>query len=179
MTTTSRRIDNGFLENERSLKGVGMTTVTDHQHDSDRPSATGRGPTRPAWQVGAQAVVGLVALLTLMLAAFAWPATHIAPRDLPIGLAAPDPVAAQIEQGLTRGAPDAFKITRVTDRTEAERLIRDRTIYGAIVVGADGASVLTASAASPAVAQMLGQLATNLGQAFGQQPQIVDVVPLP
>ena len=157
-----------------------MATVTDHPHNSDRPNATGRvHPTRPAWQVGAQAVLGLAVLLTLMLAAFAWPATQIAPRDLPIGLAAPDPVAAQIEQGLARGAEDALKITRVADRTEAERLIRDRAIYGAIVVGADGAAVLTASAASPVVAQVLGQLAINLGQAFGQQPQIIDVVPLP
>jgi hypothetical protein len=157
-----------------------MATVTDHPHDSDRPNATERVlSTHPAWQIGAQAVVGLTVLLTLMLAAFAWPATNIAPRDLPIGLAAPDPVAAQIEKGLASGAADALEVTRVADRAEAERLIRDREIYGAIVVGADGAAVLTASAASPVVAQLLGQLATNLGQAFGQQPQIVDVVPLP
>ena len=114
-----------------------------------------------------------------MLAAFAWPATNITPRDLPIGLAAPDPVAAQIEKGLASGAENAVDVTRVADRAEAERLIRDREIYGAIVIGPDGAAVLTASAASPVVAQLLGQLATNLGQAFGQPAQIVDVVPLP
>ncbi len=157
-----------------------MATVTDHPHDSDRPSAIqGAHSSRPAWQIGVQAVVGLTVLLTLMLAAFAWPATNIAPRDLPIGLAAPDPVAAQIEKGLASGAENAVDVTRVADRAEAERLIRDREIYGAIVIGPDGAAVLTASAASPVVAQLLGQLATNLGQAFGQPAQIVDVVPLP
>jgi hypothetical protein len=133
----------------------------------------------PAWLAGAQAVVGLTALLTVVLIAFVWPATNLAPRDLPVGLAAPDAVAGQIEQGLNKGAEGALEITRVADRAEAERLIRDREIYGAIVVDPSGASVLTASAASPVVAQLLGQLAGGLGQAFGQQPQVVDVVPLP
>ena len=106
-----------------------------------------------------------------MLAAFAWPATNIAPRDLPIGLAAPDPVAAQIEKGLASGAADALEVTRVADRAEAERLIRDREIYGAIVVDADGAAVLTASAASPVVAQLLGQLATNWVRLSASSPR--------
>lgn len=151
--------------------------TTKNQQDADPALASGHA--RSGWRAGAAAVVGLAALLTVMLAAFAWPATSVAARDLPVGLAAPDPVAAQIQQGLSNRAADALEITRVSDRTEAERLIRDRTIYGAIVVDASGPSVLTASAASPAVAQILGQLAGSLGQAFGQQPQIVDVVPLP
>jgi hypothetical protein len=156
--------------------------VTDATDDSSPVPDSGPGSAHrahPAWLAGAQAVVGLTALLTLVLVAFVWPATNLAPRDLPVGLAAPDPVAAQIEQGLSRGAEGALEITRVTDRAEAERLIRDREIYGAIVVDASGASVLTASAASPVVAQLLGQLAGGLGQAFGQQLQVVDVVPLP
>ena len=156
-----------------------MATTNDDLHDPDRATPSPAHPARPLWLLGAQAVVGLAALLTLMLTAFAWPAANIAPRDLPIGLTAPDPVAAQIEQGLSKGAEGALEITRVADRTEAELLIRDRTIYGAIVVDPTGASVLTASAASPVVAQILGQLANSLGQAFGRQPQIVDVVPLP
>ena len=156
-----------------------MATANDDLHDPDRSTPSRAHPTRPVWLLGAQAVVGLAVLLTLMLTAFAWPAANIAPRDLPIGLAAPDPVAAQIEQGLSRGAEGALEISRVADRTEAERLIRERAIYGAIVVDPTGASMLTASAASPVVAQLLGQLANNLGLAFGQQLQIVDVVPLP
>ena len=167
------------MENERSLDKPDVA-VTDTSIESGEPPADGPGhPGHPVWLVGAQAVVGLTVLLTLVLAAFVWPATNIAPRDLPVGLAAPDPLAGQIEQGIGRGAEGALQITRVADRAEAERLIRDREIYGAIVVDSSGASVLTASAASPVVAQLLGQLANSLGQAFGQQPQIVDVVPLP
>jgi hypothetical protein len=173
--------ENESVENERSLKDTDMA-VTDTSDDSSPATDSGTGSTHrthPAWLAGAQAVVGLTALLTLVLVAFVWPATNLAPRDLPVGLAAPDPVAAQIEQGLSKGAEGALAITRVADRAEAERMIRDREIYGAIIVDSSGGSVLTASAASPAVAQLLGQLASNLGQAFGQQLQVVDVVPLP
>ena len=167
------------MENERSLDESDVA-VTDTSTESDQPPAADSiHPAHPAWLVGAQAVVGLAALLTLVLVAFVWPAANIAPRDLPVGLAAPDRIAGQIEQGLSTGAEGALEITRVVDRAEAERMIRDREIYGAIVVDDSGASVLTASAASPVVAQLLGQLANSLGQAFGQQPQIVDVVPLP
>jgi hypothetical protein len=124
-------------------------------------------------------VVGLATALTLMLAAFAWPAVNIAPRDLPIGLVAPDPAAAQIEKGLNSGGTGAFQITRIADRAGAEQQIRDRVIYGAVVVSQSGPEVLTASAASPVVAQILGQIANSLGQATGQQPRITDVVPQP
>ena len=167
------------MENERSVKGSDPILTEGSTESAPAPADDPVRSAHPAWLAGAQAVVGLTLLLTLVLVAFVWPATQIAPRDLPVGLAAPDQVAAQIEQGLNRGAEGALEITRVADRAEAERLIRDREIYGAIVVDPGGASVLTASAASPAVAQILGQLANGLGQAFGQQPQIVDVVPLP
>jgi len=55
-------------------------------------------------------------------------------------------------------------------------------VYGAVVLGDGPPMVLTASAASPAIAQALGQLATTLGTqtptaATGER--VVDVVPAP
>jgi hypothetical protein len=157
-----------------------MTSVThDLPHSQRSETAPPAHSDRAGWQLGVAVVVGLAAVLTLMLAAFAWPAANLAPRDLPIGLVAPDPVAAQLEQGLNRGGTNAFQITRIADRTGVEQQIRERAIYGAVIVSQQGAEVLTASAASPAVAQILGQIATSLGQATGLQPQITDVVPQP
>lgn len=128
----------------------------------------------------AAVVTLLTVVLTVLLIAFAWPATRSAPRDLPIAIAAPAPVAAQITTALNGAMPGAFELKTEADRDAAVEAIKDREVYGAIVVGAKGPEVLTASAASPAVAQILTQLATRLGR---QQPgtviPVTDVVPVP
>ena len=55
--------------------------------------------------------------------------------------------------------------------------LRDRDGYAAFVLGPTGVTLHTASAASPAVAQLLSQAARQLGGATGQPVQVVDVVP--
>jgi hypothetical protein len=132
-----------------------------------------------AWGHVAGAVLGLTALLSLLLTAFAWPAVNTEPRDVPIAIAAPQQVAAQIEQGLSQAGEDAFEVTVVENRAAAVRLIEDRGVYGAIVATPQGGEVLTASAASPAVDQALRQVATGMGAADGTSVQVTDVVPLP
>ena len=130
------------------------------------------------WGPLAGVILGLTALLSLLLTAFAWPASNSAPRDLPVAVAAPEPVAAEIEQGLARAGADAFDVTVVGDRAAAVGAIEDREAYGAVVAGPRGAEVLTASAASPAVAQILTQMAAGIGSAEGTA-QVTDVVPTP
>jgi hypothetical protein len=133
----------------------------------------------PWAHVGA-VILGLTALLTLILTAFAWPASNTEPRDLPIGIAAPAAASAQVEQGLVEAAgPDAFDISHLDGEAAAVEAIDDRDIYGAILVDARGSEVLTASAASPTVAQLLGQIAANLPTADGSRVPVTDVVPLP
>jgi hypothetical protein len=104
--------------------------------------------------------VVLVPLLAgLALAAFAWPATRLAPRDPPIGVVAPAAAGDAIEQRLARDG-EAVEVHRFTDQAAARAAIADRDVYGAIVVAPDGTSVLTAPAASPLVAQLLQQTAS-------------------
>ena len=94
------------------------------------------------------AVVVLVPVLAaLALWAFAWPASRIAPRDLPLGVAGPAAAAAQVERQLERHE-GAFEIHRYADEASAREAIKDREIYGAFVATPDGPKVLTASAAS-------------------------------
>jgi hypothetical protein len=70
-------------------------------------------------------------------------------------------------------------VRRVDERAAAVRLIESREVYGAIVAGPDGSEVLTASAGSPVVAQLLSQVASGMAAAEGQAIEVTDVVPLP
>jgi hypothetical protein len=125
------------------------------------------------------AVVVLVPLLAaLALWAFAWPAARTAPRDLPLGVAGPASVTAQMEKQL-RQHEGAFEIHRYADEAAARAAIADRTVYGAVVVTAQGPELLTASAASPVVAQLLQQAVGRQATASGTEVRTADVVPAP
>ena len=100
---------------------------------------------------GSRALVAVVVLVPLLaglaLAAFAWPAARLAPRDLPIGVVAPAAAGDAIEQRLARDG-DAVEVHRFADPASARAAIADRDVYGAIVVAPDGTTVLTAPAGS-------------------------------
>lgn len=104
---------------------------------------------------------GLAAALiqAIMLIAFAWPATNIKPRELPIAVTGPQ--AAAVSRQLAEHDADAFDIRTVADESAARAAIADRDVYGAIVTGGQPV-VLIASAASPAVAQQLSAIAQQL-----------------
>ncbi|MDX2547715.1 ABC transporter permease [Streptomyces sp. WI04-05B] len=128
------------------------------------------------------AVVVLVPLLvTLALWAFAWPAARLAPRDLPLGVAGPAAAVTQVEQQLSTHE-GAFEIHRYADEAAARDAVENRTVYGAVIVTAQGPKLLTASAASPVVAQLLQQAVAEQAVRSGgpgAQVRTVDVVPAP
>ncbi|MFE9014939.1 ABC transporter permease [Streptomyces cyaneofuscatus] len=126
----------------------------------------------------AVAVVLLIPLVvTLALWAFAWPAARIAPRDLPVGVAgaasAADQLGRQFEQ-----REGAFEVHRFDDEAAAREAIEDRVVYGAVVAGPEGPHVLTATAASPVVAQLLREAVTTAAPE-GARVQVTDVVAAP
>ncbi|WP_416069305.1 ABC transporter permease [Streptomyces alfalfae] len=116
-------------------------------------------------------------LAALALWAFAWPAARTAPRDLPLGVAgaatAADPIARQLA-----ARDGAFEIHRYADEAAARSAIEDRTVYGAVVATQRGPKLLTATAASPVVAQLLEQ-AVRQQAPQGAPAPTVDVVPAP
>lgn len=149
-------------------------------------------------------VIGVPILVAVMLSLFAWPSSQLEPRELPLGVAGPAPVAGMIEDGLAKQAgEDAFDVHTYADQAEARAAIEDREVYGAIVGSPTGITVLTASGASPMVAQLLQQASVEMaanapappGQPAGQPadqpggqpggqpagppaaPKLVDVVP--
>jgi hypothetical protein len=129
-------------------------------------------------------VVGLVALLSVALSvlitAFGWPAARSEPREVPLVVAGPESAVAPIQERLAQVAGDAFDVTTVSDRDAAVAAIEDREAYGAIVAGRSGPEVLTASAASYTVAQLLDQLAeTMAAEPAAGTPRVTDVVSAP
>ena len=159
-------------------------SVTDTQHptspgpaEAPTPDAAGPGPANhlDGRRGLVAAVVAVPVILTVLLIAFGWAAAEIAPRHLPIGVAGPAELTTAFTAGERPGRPGALALTPYEVRADAEAAIRDREIYGAISLEPEGAVVLTATGASPLVAQMLTQMASEL--AAGSAPQVVDVVP--
>ena len=132
----------------------------------------GHVSTRRFGKLAAGAVV-FAAAAALALAAFTWPMARLEPRDLPIAVAGPPEAASALERRLAEHG-NAFDIRRYADEAAARRAIEERDVYGALVVSAQMTTLLTASAASPLVAQLLEQA---LGPAAPAAARVVDVVP--
>ncbi|WP_431784056.1 ABC transporter permease [Streptomyces chumphonensis] len=137
----------------------------------------GRGPDGGTRRRLVAVLVAAPLIAALTLWAFAWPAARTAPRDLPIGLVAP--AGAPVAERLTTGpAEDSFDVHRYQDAEAARAAVEEREVYGALIASPRGTELLTASAASPAVAQLLER--TVAAQAPpGTEVRTTDVVPLP
>ncbi|WP_055552180.1 hypothetical protein, partial [Streptomyces kanamyceticus] len=104
-------------------------------------------------------------------------AARTAPRGLPLGVAGPAAAAGPLTQQLQR-QQGAFEVHRYADEGAARDAIEDRAVYGAVVATPQGPKLLTASAASPVVAQLLQQ-AVQRQAPEGRAVPTVDVVPAP
>jgi hypothetical protein len=127
---------------------------------------------RRTLSVAVAVAVAVVALQALLVPLFAGPAARLAPRDLPIAVAGPPAAASGVANGLAAAHPGAFDVRRVADAAAADAAIRDRQVYGAIVLTPAGPSLHVASAAGPAVSTLLTQAAAGLGASA-----VRDVVP--
>ncbi|MBZ9599565.1 ABC transporter permease [Streptomyces erythrochromogenes] len=134
-----------------------------------------------SWPAAARAVALLTVAVSLLLTAFAWPSVRSSVHDVPIAVAGPAPAVEELTAVLDRLLPGGFEVTEVADGAAAERLVRDREVYGAIDLGSGTPQVITASAASTAVAQTLNSIAAGLDRARGTGTAVVarDLVPLP
>ncbi len=118
-------------------------------------------------RLASAAILIVPAVIAAALSLFAWPAARLAPRDLPVGIAGPPAAPAALTE--RRGA---FAVRRYRDEAAATQGIRQREVYGALVVAPSGPTLLVASGASPVVAQLLQQ-----GLAAPANPQVRDIVP--
>jgi hypothetical protein len=123
------------------------------------------------------AIVLIPVIVAVIVTLFAWPSSRQEPRDLPIAVAGP-PAAQQLLERQLTSQDGAFEVHRYSDEAAARRAIEDREVYGALVAGPAGKKLLTASAASSSVAQLLTHAAAER-QATGKvgAVRVEDVVP--
>jgi hypothetical protein len=100
-------------------------------------------------------VVGIIVL------AFSWPGVTSEPKNLPIAFVGPQAALEQVQGALDEKAPGAIDPVTVDDRDAAVAAIETREVYGAVILS-DKPEVLTASAGSPVVAQLLNGIAQQL-----------------
>ncbi|MER7683690.1 ABC transporter permease [Streptomyces sp. NPDC097610] len=124
---------------------------------------------RSAWREVAIAAVALPIVITLAVMAFAWPAGRIAPRDVPVGIVGTGPASQNAVEGLAHARPGAFDFHLYPDQQAARAAIKNRDVYGAFAISGNGITVLSASAASPSVAQLLTQVGQQLADKATQQ----------
>ena len=123
------------------------------QAGARRPSGGGRRST----SVVLLAVSAIIVAQFLLVLMFAWSSSRAAPRSLPFAVAGPAPAARELARGLERAQPGAFTVTVLSDDAAAPAAVIDRQVYGAVSLSSAGATVYTASEASPSVAQLLTQ----------------------
>jgi hypothetical protein len=125
------------------------------------------------------ALLGLTALVSLLIAAFALPAVHSGPNHVPIGVAGPASITPQLKQIFTQGNAKAFDVKIYTEESQLKKAIQHHVVYGGLSVTTTGASMLVSSAASPTIAEQLGGLASTLTAQTQTQIGVTDVVALP
>ena len=117
------------------------------------------------------AILLVPTLIALVIAIFAWPMASLEPNDLPVGVAGPPDATRAMEQHLV--AAGDFDVERYTDAHAARDAIEERDVCGVLVATPDGQTTLmTASAASPRVSQMLRQATES------ERVHVEDVVPI-
>jgi hypothetical protein len=131
-----------------------------HSKKNDHSSLGGVAVKNPllgvmSWRRAVIMTVALPLVISLAVMAYAWPASRVAPRDVPVGIVGTSTASQNAVEGLERSKPGGFDLHLYPDETSARSAIKDREIYGAFVVTPGRLTVLQATAASTSVAQLL------------------------
>ena len=110
----------------------------------------------------------------VLVTVYMWSAVQLAPRDIPIDVAGPQTAVTFVTRQITSADPGAFRISD-TSPAGARRDITGRRAYGAIILSGKTPQLLTASAASPVVAQLLTQVVDTIA---GVRSPVRDIVPI-
>ncbi|MCD5346354.1 hypothetical protein PX701_03700 [Agromyces sp. H3Y2-19a] len=112
--------------------------------------------------------LALAAVVAVIVLAFSWPSVTAEAKDLPIAITGPAEAVDAAEAAVDEQQPGAIAFVEVDDRDAAVSAIETREVYGAVVLG-QAPEVLTTSAGSLVVAQLLGTVATNLEEGVNAQ----------
>ena len=135
----------------------------------------------------AQVILGsslLIPLLTsTLLYIFAWPAVNTKPHHLPLGFVTTPTLEHRLPRLLNQIQENGFEPHFYPSEADARTAIQRREVYGTVLINPATPSdftLLTASAASPTVAQLLTGLGNSLGTLLSaagfSNPKVNDVV---
>ncbi|MFC8453456.1 hypothetical protein [Kitasatospora sp. NPDC057223] len=119
-------------------------------------------------------VLGLAALITTMLCAFALPSLHSGPHRVPIGVTGPEQVAKALQEK-TDG--DAWAVRLYPTPAALQAAIEDRDVAGGLAVTADQVDVYTATAGGPSATSALTALGDGVAAQQGTRATVHDLVP--
>ncbi|WP_327169312.1 hypothetical protein [Streptomyces subrutilus] len=119
-------------------------------------------------------VLGLAALITTMLCAFALPSLHSGPHHVPLGVTGP----RQTVEGLRDGADaDAWDVRVYATPAAVRSAVEDRAIAGGLAVTDHGVDVYTATAGGPSATVALTALGDGVAAQHGAKATVHDLVP--
>ncbi|MFD5141869.1 hypothetical protein [Streptomyces sp. NPDC058401] len=130
------------------------------------PSATGRKLTL--------VVLGLAALITTMLCAFALPSLHSGPHRVPIGVTGSDGVPEALRQSADG---EAWDVRRYPSPAALREAVEDRDIAGGLAVTAHRIDVYTATAGGPSATSALTALGDGVAAQQGTRATVHDLAP--
>ncbi|MFJ4921220.1 hypothetical protein [Streptomyces sp. NPDC088725] len=120
------------------------------------------------------AVLGLAALITTMLCAFALPSIHGGPHRVPIGVTGSQQRAETLQKNVDG---DAWDVRLYETPATVKAAITDREIAGGLAVTAHSVDVYLATAGGPSAAGALTALADNIAGQHNTHAVVHDVVP--
>jgi hypothetical protein len=182
------------MKSTTTTSAASPSTAEDHEHtpsstsetqdsgkngspdDVTRENRTETGTERPVRRL-LTVLVGVPALLIVMLLCFLTPSLNSGAKDLPLAIAGPPQATNRITSALEAKAPGSFETTTYEQPDQARQAVKDRQAVGAIAVGANGITVMTASGAGTPYVQLLKGIGAGL-EATGQHVTYEDLAPM-
>ncbi|MEU1122070.1 hypothetical protein ABZ371_00400 [Streptomyces sp. NPDC005899] len=119
-------------------------------------------------------VLGLAALITTMLCAFALPSLHSGPHHVPIGISGAQSTVGDLRQHIDEGAWDVRVYETPADIRSA---VESRDIAGGIAVTEQSVDVYTATAGAPSATGVVTALGETVAAQHTKEASVHDLVP--
>jgi hypothetical protein len=120
-------------------------------------------PPHTRWGRAIGIAVGAALLVAVIVLAFMWPAITSTVKDFPIAVAGPREQVTAFTGAIDQNATGRFNVTEAADRDAAVQSIKEREVYGAVILG-QAPEVLMASANGAVTSQIMSQIASQLQQ---------------
>lgn len=131
----------------------------EYVHRIDRENLMAERIAHTTWSRAVLIGVGAAIAIGVVVLAFLWPTVTATPHNLPVAISGPSAQVSAVKKALDEKASGTFKLTTVDSRADAVSGIKKRTYDGGIILGS-APEVLTASAASAVVTQMMTEVQT-------------------